>query len=358
MGRSITDILNPETISQTELEDLSTQMLMDSTFFQPNMTLAPANTGTTAAAGSHAENVIAEPPFLSAAAPDAPLVSVRNVLFTVWLAVAFLIGTFKLLAYFSFKRRILKNSTPGNDRWDIFIPADSHLKIQIREAHLPAPVVFGIFRPAIIIPADSRDISAVRYSLIHEFLHIQHKDLLIKTLAEVSAVVQWFNPFAWLIRNMVNSSCEDACDEVVAERLSKGERENYTDAIPDFMDYSMASEPSLPPPLMSFSGNAGNVKKRINRTMKYRKPNKWIRIFSICIIILIAAAGTMTASSLFYYGNKMPAAEAVSSITDTSVPQYAGEPAPRPARIPRSKLTLMLSLPTVLIPAQRPTCIT
>lgn len=332
MGRSITDILNPGTDSRHDIEELRSQM--DSPFVQPNMTFAPAYTKTTSAVNSHTAILTAEPPFLSSALPAAPLPPVKNVLFTVWAAVAFLIGTFKLFAYFLFKRRILKNSTPGNVRWDSARPADSLLKIQIREAHIPSPVIFGIFLPTIIIPADARDISAVRYSLIHEFLHIERRDLLIKTLAEISAVVQWFNPFAWLIRNKVNSCCENACDEAVAGRLSEGGRKNYSNAILDFMDYSMASEPNLPATLMSFSGNAGNVKKRIKRIMKYRKPNTWIRIFSISIIILIAAAGTMTASSLSNYGNKMDAAEAASSITTASVPQYAGEPAPRPVPLP------------------------
>ena len=335
MGRSITDILNPGTDSRTDPEDLSSQMQMDSPFVQPNMTFVPSYAKTTAAVNSHMANPTAKPPFLAYAAPAASLPPVRNVLFAVWVAVAFLIGTLKLFAYFSFKRRILKNSTPANSRWDSALPAESLLKIQIREAHIPSPVVFGIFRPTIVIPADAGDISAVRYSLIHEFLHIERKDLLIKTLAEVSAAVQWFNPFAWLIRNKVKSFCENACDEAVAERLSEDSRKSYSNAILDFMDYSLAPEPNLPATLMSFSGDAGNVKKRIMRIMKYKKPNIFIRIFSICIIILIAAAGTGTASSLSNYGNKMTAAaEAASSLTTASVPLYAGEPTPRPAPLP------------------------
>ena len=334
MGRSITDILNPGTDSQPDLEDLSTQMQMDSTFVQPNMTFAPTYTRSTATVNSHAENPIAEPPFLAAAVPAASLLPVRNVLFAVWVAVAFLIGTFKLFAYFSFKRKILKNSSPGNDRWDVALPSESLLKIQIREAHIPSPVVFGIFRPTIVIPADAKDISAVRYSLIHEFLHIEHKDLLIKTLAEIAAAVQWFNPFAWLIRNKVKSFCENACDEAVAVRLSEDSRKSYSNAFLDFMDYSQAPEPYLPATLMSFSGDAGNVKKRINRIMKYRKPNIFIRIFSICIIILITAAGTGTASSLSNYGNKMMAAAGDASFTASSVPLYTGEPTPSPVPLP------------------------
>lgn len=334
MGKSIDVIFEPGIDNGTDLEDISFQMQIGSPFVQPDMTLAPSYTKTAAAVGSHVAAPAAKPPFLAYAAPADPLPPVRNVLFAVWAAVAFLIGTFKLFAYFSFKRKILKNSTPGNDRWDSYIPADSHLKIQIREAHLPSPVVFGILKPTIIIPADVRDISAVRYSLIHESLHIQHNDLLIKTLAEVSAVVQWFNPFAWLIRSKVNTSCENACDEAVAERLSKGERKNYTNAILDFMDYSMASEPNLPPPLMSFSGDAGNVNKRIKRTMNYRKPNKSVRIFSICIIIIITAVGTGTASAIFNYGNKMTAAAEAASFTASSVPTYTKEPTPSPAKLP------------------------
>ena len=334
-GRSITDILNQGTDSRTDLGYLSSQMQIDSPFVQPNMSFVPSYTKTTAAVDSHMENPIAEPPFLASASPSASLPTVRNVLFAVWLAVAILIGTLKLFAYFSFKRRILKNSTPDNGRWDSALPAESLLKIPIREARIPSPVVFGIFRPTIVIPADARDISSVRYSLIHEFLHIERKDLFIKTLAEISAVVQWFNPFAWLIRNKVKSYCENACDEAVAERLSADSRKSYTNAILDFMDYSPAPEPNFPAILMSFSGDAGSVKKRIKRIMKYKKPNIFVRTFSICIIILITAAGTGTASLLSNYGNKMTvAADAAASFTAASLPLYAGEPTPKPEPLP------------------------
>ena len=334
MGRSITDILNPRTDIKSDLEYQLAQMQIDSPFVQRNMTFAPSNTKTAAAVNASMINPTAEPPFLTYAAPFVPLLPVKNVLFAIWFAVAFLIGILKIFAYYSFKHRILKNSTPATGRWDSALPLESLVKVQIREAHIPSPVVFGICRPTIVIPADAADISAVRYSLIHEFLHIERKDLLIKTLAEISAAVQWFNPLAWLIRSKVKSYCENACDEAVAERLSEDSRKCYTNAILDFMEYSQAPDPHLPSTLMSFSVDAGNVKKRINRIMKYRKPNKLIRIFSICIIFLIAATGTGTASSLSNYGNKMDAAEAASSITTASVPLHAGEPAPRPAPLP------------------------
>ena len=335
MGRSITDILNPGTDSRPDLEDLSSQMQMDSPFVQAKMAITSSYTRTAAAVNSHMGNPTAKPPFLAAVSPAASLPPVRNVLFAVWFAVAFLIGTLKLFVYFSFKRRILKNSTPGNGRWDSALPVESLLIIPIREAHIPSPVVFGILRPTVVIPADANDISAVRYSLIHEFMHIERKDLLIKTMAEISAVVQWFNPFAWLIQNKVKSFCENACDEAVAERLSEDSRKSYSNAILDFMDYSLAPEPNLPATLMSFSGDAGNVKKRIKRIMKYKKSNIFVRIFSICIIILITAAGTGTASSLSNYGNKMTAAtDASSIIAAQQASRYAGEPTPSPAPLP------------------------
>ncbi|MEJ1730593.1 M56 family metallopeptidase, partial [Escherichia coli] len=102
-----------------------------------------------------------------------------------------------------------------------------------------SPFVFGVFRPVVIMPSHAVSKENVSYALMHELLHVERRDLLTKSIAEIVAILHWLNPAAWLIRNQINLACENACDEAVAERLDEQERKAYARAILDFMDVSV-----------------------------------------------------------------------------------------------------------------------
>jgi|GEM_PF-1392963 len=220
--------------------------------------------------------------------------TVKTVLFFVWVAGVIVLARWKLIRYYTFRNSIVRRSVPSDERWVFAIPEEIRIKIKMRDAAIPSPFVFGIFRPTVVMPEHAENKEDICFALMHELLHIERKDLLTKTIAECVAVLHWFNPFAWIIRNRVTMACENACDEAVAARLGEDGRKGYAMAILDFMDYSAAPEPEYPPTLMSFSGDSDHVKTRLKNIMKYRQMRRSDKILSVVTILTVMSVGVMT----------------------------------------------------------------
>lgn len=223
---------------------------------------------------------------------------VRTVLFFAWITGVVVLSSWKLIRYYTFRNMIIRRSVPSDERWIFAIPKEIRSKIKLRDASIPSPFVFGIFRPTVVMPAHAENKEDICFALMHELLHIERKDLLTKTIAEIVAVVHWANPFSWIIRNKVTLACENACDEAVAAKLNEDGRKGYALAILDFMDYSAAPEPNYPPTLMSFSGDSDHVKTRLKNIMRYRKMSRAVLAVSVGVIIFVLSVGILTGFSL------------------------------------------------------------
>lgn len=250
--------------------------------------------------------------------------SVREVLFAVWIMGAAVIAIRKSYRYLRFKRAIMRDSILDDGTWSLLLPKSVRNHIRVREAKVPSPIVFGIIHPTVLIPERTQSTDNMRYALMHEGLHVVRKDLLLRTIAEGAAVLHWFNPFAWLIRNKITQYSENACDEAVAVQLSLDERKSYALSILDFMDYSTTPEPQYPATLMSFSGEAEHVKRRLKHIMEFKTMKKPAVIFSAFIILTAAMIGSMAACSLAFSGEGTQTTSADHAITEAAM--TAAEP--------------------------------
>ena len=205
--------------------------------------------------------------------------------------------------YLRFRRMILQNSRTCDEIWLELFPEHARGKLQIREARIPSPVVFGIIHPTVLIPERRVNNEHMRYALMHEGLHIIRKDLLLRTVAEAATILNWVNPFAWLIRRKITQYSENSCDEAVAVRLSAEDRQKYAMSILEFMDTTNVPEPRYPATLMSFSGEAEHVKRRLKHIMEYKAMKKPVTVFAACLIMTAAIIGGLTACSLAFSGD-------------------------------------------------------
>lgn len=87
-------------------------------------------------------------------------------------------------------------------------------RIAMREV---VPMATGLFRPCVILPAESSGWAAgrLRRVLLHEFAHIARRDLIAAALARVLCALHWFNPLAWIVAARMTFERERACDEAV-----------------------------------------------------------------------------------------------------------------------------------------------
>jgi TonB family protein len=111
-------------------------------------------------------------------------------------------------------RRLLDGSTPLSR---LGVPR----RVRVVESpHAPVPLVWGIVRPVIALPAASRHWSPdrLRAVLLHELIHVQRRDLLAQVVAQAACCLYWFHPLAWIAARQQRREGERACDDAVLGR--------------------------------------------------------------------------------------------------------------------------------------------
>jgi beta-lactamase regulating signal transducer with metallopeptidase domain len=87
----------------------------------------------------------------------------------------------------------------------------------LRQTDQFMPAMFGIRRPAILLPAaaDEWPDDRRRAVLLHELAHVARQDCLWQTLAAVACALYWVHPGAWWIARRMRIERELACDDFV-----------------------------------------------------------------------------------------------------------------------------------------------
>ena len=140
---------------------------------------------------------------------------------TDWLAVCWTGGTLFLLVrlivgigavwHISLRSNTFSISTPQ-------VHPDWTRPVSIRQSDAVAvPMVWGLFRPVILLPADADEWEPERQHavLLHELAHIQRQDWLMQTIAQITYAVYWFNPLLWFAVRRMQAEAERACDDHV-----------------------------------------------------------------------------------------------------------------------------------------------
>ncbi|MEK7404402.1 MAG: M56 family metallopeptidase [Acidobacteriota bacterium] len=128
------------------------------------------------------------------------------------------------------------------------------------------PAAWGVWRPAILIPAGladrlgERELEAV---LLHELLHVKRGDNLAASLQALVCAVFWFHPLVWWIDRRILAERERACDEQVVGLL--GEAGDYAASILKTCEFGLAS------PAAGISAAGSDLKRRVERIMTQQR---------------------------------------------------------------------------------------
>jgi beta-lactamase regulating signal transducer with metallopeptidase domain/regulation of enolase protein 1 (concanavalin A-like superfamily) len=83
-----------------------------------------------------------------------------------------------------------------------------------------SPLLAGIWRPAIVLPArlEAFDAHELRLMLAHELAHHRRRDLAWNWLPTIARVIFFFHPLVWLLVRRWSESQEAACDELLIQK--------------------------------------------------------------------------------------------------------------------------------------------
>ncbi len=105
----------------------------------------------------------------------------------------------------------------------------------------------------IVIPSDSLKTSYLNMILQHEQIHMKEQHTIDVCIAEFLFLFQWFNPFAWLIRDAVKNNLEFLTDNCV---IRHADPQSYQLAM-----VTIAGKSGVPPFLTALDGS--QLKNRI-----------------------------------------------------------------------------------------------
>lgn len=190
--------------------------------------------------------------------------SVWDGLAWIWILGAVGMGVWSAISYIRLKSRIgTATKVSGN---------------VMESDRISTPFVCGFLRPKVYLPVGlcAEEVSCV---LAHEQTHIRRGDYLVKPLAFTALCLHWFNPMVWAAFLLMGQDMEMSCDERALSRIA--DKGLYSKTL---VNLSLNRQALICP--LAFGG--GNMKKRIENVIHYRKPSVWIVASAV---VLLAAVG-------------------------------------------------------------------
>ena len=152
----------------------------------------------------------------------------------VWLAGAVIKFLAEICAYCFSMRSLKRMSLPVNDlmKWKMYRDVCEQKGIRRRpelmqNAGLSTPLLAGLFRTKLYLPAVSYSAEELKLVYHHELTHYLHRDLWYKMLLRICASVYWFNPALLFMLWEADKDIENLCDAEVVRVCSRAERKLY-----------------------------------------------------------------------------------------------------------------------------------
>ena len=96
------------------------------------------------------------------------------------------------------------------------------MKVSVRCTNcLSTPIAIGILRKYVVLPKRLYSDKELHYMLLHEYIHFQHQDLLLKFCIQIMFCICWWMPFHKFIQNSIEQTMELHCDQSVVQYLDK-----------------------------------------------------------------------------------------------------------------------------------------
>lgn len=221
----------------------------------------------------------------------------------IWAGGALILALVLLIKYHRASRKFEDSILIEQDTRVTAVLEQTHVRTEIYLCdQIQGPLVSGIFRPLIFLPAalDFCDETLLRNILLHECAHIRRQDNLMKALMIAVLILHWFNPVVWLMVRSFSRDLEEACDETVITKMNLDQRQAYARSLVQMSRRRLKASWSY----CAFSRN--EVERRVRSIAVYRPLRKAAVIVCGCLFLMFttlsaAAAQTSFASELSSY---------------------------------------------------------
>lgn len=188
---------------------------------------------------------------------------------------------------------------------------------------LGSAFICGVLRPVLALPAGEETDEKV---LLHELLHLRHRDAAWGLLICLLRCVHWCNPLLWYCADLAGNDLESLCDQRALERLEGEDRRDYGRIL-----LSMANEKYARTPGTSSMANGGkNIRRRIEAIARFKRYPAGMALVGVCAVLVLAGPCLVgvRAQGVYTGGGPLPQRlrpyAAMASARTTCCTTYAG----------------------------------
>ncbi len=149
---------------------------------------------------------------------------------------------------------------------------------------ITTPMLIGLIQPVILLPNYKIPEDELQFIFKHELTHFKRKDLWFRCLTLAAVIINWFNPFVYLMARIINTECEASCDELVLKDCESKHRRLYGETIIGLAKKQSKVKTSLS---TQFYGGKHAIKKRLFSILDTSKKKKWLA--SLCLLLIFMA---------------------------------------------------------------------
>ena len=227
--------------------------------------------------------------------------SLTDKLFVVYIAGVVLFLLYDLLIYGRLRKDIAKgrDGSPAlqekirntAEKYDLLVQK----KVKVCR-DIETPFLCGFFKPVLVIP-ETMEETIDEKVLLHEMLHLKHRDVLVNVALHFLQALNWFNPFVYWLCRIIRNDSEALCDQRVLEKLEGEEKREYGMLLLNMADSRYASRIGT----TSMANGAKNIKTRIQRIVDFGRAPKGAAFATGCITVMLCLASVSFAYEPKYF---------------------------------------------------------
>lgn len=221
-------------------------------------------------------------------------ISWNQILMFVWISGIILFFCYFVWKHIRFLAVIKRWRIKVKDKYILEIYHDLASEMQISNipeliycSCVQTPMMFGFFKPVLLLPHSDYAEADLKFLLKHELVHYQRKDIWYKLLIFLATVIYWFHPAVHWMAQEISAQCEISCDEEVIRNQEKAERKRYGNLILSMIESQTKMNTVF---TTNFQNRKSQVKDRILYIMNGKKKRKGI-VLTCMMLVLILATG-------------------------------------------------------------------